>query len=313
MSTATVSRVLNGEEHVSEELTERVWAASRKLGYRPNLNARRLRRPERRTWALILPDIGNRFFTRVARGVELVASEHGITVFIGNTDNDPDRLERYLDTAIDEQVAGVILAPGSPDDDVSMVLAAGIPLVTVDATIEGLNLDAVMSDDFAGGRLAGELLLRRGHRRIGVVASPQDAPSWNQHIDGLAAALGDRAEIVAVERGDNQVGGGMSGMHSLLDRHPDLDAVFVTNNLMTLGAYRAITDRGLTVPADIDLVGYDLRSEEWALTAPVSAVNQDPQMIGEVAARLMLERELGADNAGELRLLEPQLEDPPQL
>lgn len=313
MSTATVSRVLNGDANVSEELTERVWKSTRELGYRPNLNARRLRRPERRTWALLLPDIENRFFTSVARGVELVASEHGITVFIGNTDDDPERLKRYIDTAVNEQVAGVILAPTSPVDDVSLVLSAGIPLVTVDAVIEGLKLDSVMSDDIAGGRLAGELMLRRGHRRIGVIASPQGAPSWNHRIDGLREALGERAEIVAVERGDNHVSGGMSGMIELLERHSDLDAVFVTNNLMTLGAYRVLADRGLAVPADIDLVGYDLRSDEWALTAPVSSVNQDPRMIGEMAARIMLERELGAENTGEMHLLEPRLEDPPQL
>src|SRR4051812_15693656 len=104
VSTATVSRVMNGDKAVSKALAKQVWAAVDQLGYQPNRVARRLRRPGREMWALIVPEIENQFFTSVARGIEDVASDLGIVVFIGNTDGDPLRLRRYIETALSEQV-----------------------------------------------------------------------------------------------------------------------------------------------------------------------------------------------------------------
>ncbi len=312
VSTATVSRVLSGESKVSKQLSERVWQATRELGYRPNRVARRLRRPGRESWALIVPDVENRFFTSVARGVELVASEHGITVFIGNTDHNPERLERYLDTALAEQVAGVILAPSSPDDDVSDVLSSGIPVVTVDQGLRGIPLGTVMTDHHRGGSMAGSILVERGHTRIGVIAGPQGTPEWNTRLQGLTAAIEGRAEIVGLERADNRSAGGRAAMARLLDAHPELQAVFVTNNSMTIGALREIDSRGLKIPDDIDVVGYDLNSEEWVWSTPVTSINQDPRQIGEVAARMMLQRNLGdaTGDAQEVVMLNPHIADP---
>ncbi len=312
VSTATVSRVLSGESKVSKQLSERVWQATRELGYRPNRVARRLRRPGRESWALIVPDVENRFFTSVARGVELVASEHGITVFIGNTDHNPERLERYLDTALAEQVAGVILAPSSPDDDVSDVLSSGIPVVTVDQGLRGIPLGTVMTDHHRGGSMAGSILVERGYTRIGVIAGPQGTPEWNTRLQGLTAAIEGKAEIVGLERADNRSAGGRAAMARLLDAHPELQAVFVTNNSMTIGALREIDSRGLKIPDDIDVVGYDLNSEEWVWSTPVTSINQDPRQIGEVAARMMLQRNLGdaTGDAQEVVMLNPHIADP---
>lgn len=312
VSTATVSRVLSGADAVSEPLSERVWEAIRELGYRPNRVARRLRRPGIETWALIVPDVENRFFTSVARGVELVASEHGITVFIGNTDYESERLQRYLDTALAEQVAGIILAPSSPDDDVSEVLRSNTPILTVDSPLREAAVTTVMTDHFIGGRLAGNQLTSRGHRRIGVIAGPEDNPAWNTRIAGLESSFDERASIVSVERGDNRVAGGSKAMSALLDRHDDLDAVFITNNLMTIGAAREVERRGLSMPDTIELVGYDLKSEEWVRPLPIASINQDPRSIGEVAARALLRMQDGIDDSRvkNMILLQPQIEVP---
>lgn len=315
VSTATVSRVLSGADNVSDPLSERVWTAIRELGYRPNRVARRLRRPGRETWALIVPDVENRFFTSVARGVELVASEHGITVFIGNSDYESERLQRYLDTALAEQVAGIILAPGSPDDDISAVLDAGTPILTVDSPLGDSPITTVMTDHFIGGRLAGNHLAGRGHRSIGVIAGPQDNPAWNTRIEGLESSFADHSSIVAIERGDNRIAGGERAMGALLDRDDDLDAVFVTNNLMTIGAVREIERRGLSVPDSMDVVGYDLNSEEWVRPLPVASVNQDPRAIGEVAARALLRMQAGVDDprVKNMILLQPQMARPVEI
>jgi LacI family transcriptional regulator len=309
VSTATVSRVLTGVDPVSKELTDRVWAAVRALEYRPNRVARRLRRPGHETWALIIPDVENRFFTSIARGVEAVASEAGIAVFIGNTDGDPARLQRYLDTAIAEQVAGVILAPSSPVDDVSRVIDARIPLITVDQPVRGYDLPTVMTDHFEGGRLAGEVLQENECRRVAVIAGPQDEPSWNTRLDGLRSSIGPEA-IVAVERGDNRSPSGRAAMSAILDADLAIDGLFVTNNLMTIGALREINARSLRVPDDLCVVGYDLKNEEWVSEIPVSAVNQSPYKIGRVAAQQLMDGEAGKPGPTGLRLLKPRLRTP---
>jgi LacI family transcriptional regulator len=306
VSTATVSRVLTGVDPVSKELSERVWTAVGELGYRPNRVARRLRRPGHETWALIIPDVENRFFTSIARGVEAVASEAGIAVFIGNTDGEPERLQRYLDTAIAEQVAGVILAPTTPNDDVTAVVDARIPLITVDQPLADMALTTIMTDHFEGGRLAGEVLQSNGCQRVAVIAGPQDEPSWNTRLDGLASSLPDDA-IVAVERGDNRSASGRAAMAAILDSGEPIDGLFVTNNLMTIGALREINARGLRVPDDLCVVGYDLKNEEWVSEVPVAAINQSPYKIGRVAAQLLMRGEAGDPESPGPVLLKPKL------
>ena len=306
VSTATVSRVLTGVDPVSPELTERVWTAVRDLDYRPNRVARRLRRPGHETWALIVPDVENRFFTSIARGVEAVASEAGIAVFIGNTDGDPARLRRYLDTAIAEQVAGVILAPSSPTDDVSALIDARIPLISVDQPISTYDIPTVMTDHFHGGRLAGDVLRENGCSRVAVIAGPQDEPSWNTRLDGLVASVGEEA-VVTVHRGDNRSGSGRTAMAAILDAAEQIDGLFVTNNLMTIGALREINARGIAVPDDLCVVGYDLKNEEWVSEIPVAAVNQSPYKIGRIAAEHLLDGESGHPPESGVVLLQPKL------
>lgn len=312
VSIATVSRVLSGADRVSEELTERVHNAARQLNYRPNRVARRLRRPGYGTWALIVPDIANRFFTSIAKGVEEVANEHDTVLFVGNSGADPARLRKLVSTALAEQVAGLVIVPSAPDDDLEDLRKAGTPLVLADQFLAHYSdLTTVMTDHYLGGQLAGQQLLGMGCRKIGVIAGPQPDPQWNGRLAGLASIAG--LEVVASVRGDNLAEGGSKAMATLLDSNPGLDGVFVTNNLMTLGVLRELTRRGLQVPHDLAVVGYDLSSEEW-LPLAIPAVNQDPRRIGEIAAQQLLNPDAPLGNASDVRweppliLLAPKLE-----
>lgn len=312
VSIATVSRVLSGADRVSAELTARVQDAARQLNYRPNRVARRLRRPGYGTWALIVPDIANRFFTNIAKGVEEVANEHDTVLFVGNTGADPNRLRKLVSTALAEQVAGLVIVPSTPDDDLDDLLEAGTPLVLADQFLAHYSeLTTVMTDHYLGGQLAGKQLLDMGCRKIGVIAGPQPDPQWNGRLAGLAATAG--LEIVASIRGDNLAEGGSQALSILLDSSPRIDGVFVTNNLMTLGVLRELDRRGLRVPNDLAVVGYDLSSEDW-LPLAIPAVNQDPRRIGEIAARRLLELDEPPGTHSDVRwepplvLLAPKLE-----
>lgn len=306
VSTATVSRVLSGDAKVSPELEKRVWDASRELKYNPNRVARRLRRPGREMWALIVPDIENQFFTSVARGVEDVAKDLGITVFLGNTDSDPDRLRRYIDTALSEQVAGIILGPGTPHDDVSSIIESGTPLVIVDQPLVAANVTTVMSDNRIGGALAGAALRERGYTRIAVIAGPVADPSWNARLQGVSDVFsGEGRTITVVERGDNRLDGGRAAMARVLDAQTGAQAVFITNNLMTIGALRELGARGIAAPEQFGVIGYDLNSASMSQVNPVPTVNQDPRRIGMMAAQQLLALREGTSDERPAILLPP--------
>lgn len=303
VSTATVSRVMTGDKAVSEALVKQVWAAVGQLGYQPNRVARRLRRPGREMWALIVPELENQFFTSVARGVEDVASELGIVVFVGNTARDGDRLRRYIDTALSEQVGGVILAPNMPSDDVSPLRRAGTPLVVIDLPIATPGVETVMTDHYQGGVLAGTALKETGHVRVAVIAGPEVDPAWNQRLAGLRDSFvgGERA-VVAVERGDYRTGSGRAAMARILDGDSGADSVFVTNNLMSIGALREFDARGMRVPQDFGMVAYDLNSATLSHAVQIMSVNQDPRQIGAVAARRLLLQRESAEAAAMIQL-----------
>jgi LacI family transcriptional regulator len=290
-STATVSRVMSGDKSVSEALAKQVWAAVDRLGYQPNRVARRLRRPGREMWALIVPELDNQYFTSVARGVEDVASGLGIVVFVGNTDRDADRLRRYIDTALSEQVGGVILAPSLPSDDISALQRGGTPLVVIDLPVATPGVETVMTDHYQGGVLAGAALLEEGRTRVAVIAGPAVDPAWNQRIAGLRDRFegGDR-RVVTIERGDNRTESGRDAMQRILDGDSGADAVFVTNNLMSIGALRELDARGIRIPEDFGMVGYDLNSATLSHAVPITSVNQDPRRIGAVAAAKLAEQ-----------------------
>ncbi|HEX2129995.1 MAG TPA: LacI family DNA-binding transcriptional regulator, partial [Actinophytocola sp.] len=132
VSTATVSRALNGKSTVDPELAARVLAAARELGYQPNGPARNLRRQEAAVIALIISDVENPFFTAIARGVEDVAHTVGYSVVLCNADENTDKERRYVDVAIQERVAGVIMSPTSTATNVDLLINRGTPLVAVD-------------------------------------------------------------------------------------------------------------------------------------------------------------------------------------
>jgi len=303
VSTATVSRVLTGQGTVSDPKSARVWAAVEELGYHANRVARRLRAPGKEMWALIVPDIENQFFTSVARGVEDVASELGITVFIGNTDYEEKRLSRYIETALSEQVGGIILAPGSPHDDISAVVRSGVPLVLVDQRIIDSTVPTITSDHYQGGSMAGTAMRDFGYHRIAVIAGPVRELEWNARLQGLTDAFeGTDHSIVMVERADNRVGGGREAMARILDGSSGAEAVFVTNNLMTIGALREFDARRMTVPGQFGIVGYDLNSATLSHSTPITTVNQDPRAIGREAARTLVSGRIGSGDGVLIKL-----------
>ncbi|CAN5414719.1 LacI family DNA-binding transcriptional regulator [soil metagenome] len=308
VSTATVSRVVSGRGPATEAISARVWATVNELGYQPNRVARRLRVPGKQMWALVVPDIENPFFTSIARGLEDSALEFGVTVFLGNTDDLPDKELRYLDTAIAEQVGGVVLAPSSPNVDISVLLRARVPVVIVDQVLENTDVDTVTSDNFAGGQIAGAELIRLGYTRVAAILGPATEPSWNERLRGVQEAMNaGGGEVVRVERNNNRVDGGLQSMQRLLESGVDFQAVFVSNNLMTVGAMRALDAAGKLVPRDVGIIGFDLSVALTTHAITLTSIDQDSRQMGHLAGQYLAESLLGVPSPPRSAVLTPRL------
>ncbi|HTJ35014.1 MAG TPA: LacI family DNA-binding transcriptional regulator [Dactylosporangium sp.] len=296
VSPATVSRVMNGM-NVSPERSKRVREAAEALSFRPSRTARTLRRQNSEVIALVIPDIENPFFTSLARGVEDVAQAAGYSVVLCNTDEDHDKEARYLDIAIGANMAGVILAAAGDHSDVSELIERGRPVVAVDRGPHGFDIDAVTVDNRAGGRAATKALLEAGHRRIACITGPQDVETATGRADGWSDALtaaGVPVDPSLLRYANFRVDGGEQAMAELLELPEPPDAVFVANNLMSVGALQVLAERGILPPRTGLAIFGDLPFVPL-VPLPITVVHLPARLIGTTAANLLLER-INGDN-----------------
>lgn len=296
VSTATVSRVFSGSAKVNEATTDRVLEAAKKLNYRPSRVARRLRvkNADSMVLGLIVTDLQNPFFSEIARGVEDVAYQSKNGVMVCNSDEDPEKESFYLDTLLDEQVAGLIMAPTSGNKEyLSRIVKQNIPVVLVDRLIDGLNVDTVTVDNIGGSYQAVKRLLELGHRRIGIICGIKGVYTTQQRFGGYRKALeeyGIEIEDELVVYKDSKEEGGITGTRELLSLNEPPTAIFSTNNLMTLGCFEEMYQQDIKVPDEIAIIGFDDMSWASALNPPLTAVRQPSYQLGSTATELLLKR-----------------------
>jgi LacI family transcriptional regulator len=297
VSPATVSRVLNGTGVVSAGRAERGRIAAAALGYQPHGPARALRSQRTRIWAAIVADVENPFFTSLVRGIEDVAQERGYRLVLCNTDEDLDKEAGYVEIAIAERMAGVVIAVASTTESkLAPLREHGIPVVAVDRRLADASIDSVVIDNRLGAAQATEHLLARGARRVACITGPARLSTATERLAGYEDALrrhGRKVERSLVRRADFKQDGGHRAARSLLALPDPPDGLFVCNNLMTLGALHAIREAGLRVPENVALVGFD--EAPWAaLTSPpLSVVAQPAYEMGRAAAARLAEAERG--------------------
>ena len=293
VSTATVSRVFADADRVSSELRQRVRQASRLLGYQPSRIARNLRVGTTLAVGVVIPDIENPFFTGVVRGIENVLHAAGYTLLLANSDEVPAREERMLATLRAEGVAGIVFVPIATRRTGYKGLSSTLPIVAVDRLPAGLRVDLVTVDNVAASRGAVAHLLALGHRDVALIAGPRQHSTAAERQKGYEEALAQAGLSIRpdlVQHGDFREGGGDASMRALLElRHPPT-AVFVANNLMTLGALRALHERRQRIPRDVALVGFDDMPWATSLNPPLTAVAQPAHEMGQTAAELLLAR-----------------------
>ncbi len=303
VSTATVSRILSGASLSRPATVAAVRDAVDALNYRPSGIARSLKLRTTWTLGLIVTDVQNPFFPEVVRAVEDIAWASGFAILLCNAAGDPDRESGYLRLLEERRVDGMIVAASHVTVAHAASLArTNVPVVLVNCESDEVAVPTILSDNASGGRFAAEHLLALGHRRIAVLAGTAahaDAPSRVAGVRGAMAAAGI-VEPPAVILAGATVDAGVAATAELLRSAPETTAIICYNDLLAIGAMRAVRAAGGHVPRDISVVGFDdIDAAAW-VDPPLTTIRQHKTAMGRWAVERI---------AGQLR---GDLDDSPQ-
>lgn len=290
VSKATVSRVINHNSRVNEEIKKRVLASIEELGYQPNAIARSLANSTSNVIGLILPDIVNPYFPVLARGIEDAAHKYGYSLFISNTDNNPDIEQEYIEKMCRQQVGGIILISSILDEEkVNKLTELAIPFVLCDRLIDNSPFDTVSIDNYKASYEAVLRLIRQGHKKIFHLSGPSLVQSAEMRRKAYIDAMHEHELEPKYLIGDFSYESGYGLMKSVLDKY-GLSAVFAANDLIALGAMSAIHEKGLSIPDDISVIGCDDILFAQMSYPKLSTISVPAYNIGETAVQLLVDR-----------------------
>ena len=309
VAVGTVSHYLNRSAPVADGTARRIQRTIDRLGYRPDLGARSLRVRRTQSVGLVLPNISNPFYSEVARVIEHALWERGFQTLLCDSSGEPERERAHLDGLESRRVDGILLirssgraaARAEPDQ------RGGVPVVYVDRAVAGRH--SVTSDNRMGGELAARHLAELGHRRIGVLAGEKAVLNVQQRLQGFRGELDRHGLALADDAAINgpqalELGYEVERL-VLLDPRPT--AVFATNDIVAIGAWRRLLELGLRIPQDVSLVGFDDIEMSRLLFPPLTTVSQDKSAMGEQAAALLLRLLQGEELAPDVTLIAPRL------
>lgn len=301
VSSQTVSRVMNDRPDVAEDTRQRVWTAARRLGYRPNTLARSL--ASRRSYALgvISYAVYDDYFASVVMAAEREARARGYVCVLTFLEDEPDSLLFMYNLMLERQVDGIMLL--APHPDLERPTDFPVPVITMTCPIRDDSVINVDIDNVDGGYQAVHYLTELGHRRIGVITGPAGWQSVTDRTEGARRALAqvgltDRNSWCETSAGWD-VNSGYEAARTLFSRHPDLTAVFCQNDYLALGAYRALHERGSSIPEDVSVVGYDDTPMCLYIVPELTSIRQPSTDVGELLAQLLIdavERGTGSQN-----------------
>ena len=292
VSVGTVSNVLNRPEVVSARTLNAVESAMEQLNFHRNATARNLRSGGTTAVGAIVSDVSNPFYTELLRGIEDRLETEALSLIIGSSDGDADRESRLLRMLAEQGVRGVLITPmAGTVERLSSLQRIDVPSVLMDAPVG--KVPSVGVDGVRGGRLAIEHLLAQGHSRIAFLAAAESMTPSEQRLEGAVEAVRaaglDPAEVLDVVHLDRpNASAGEAATSRLLDSDRPPTAVFSVNDIVALGVLRALRERGVLVPEEVSVVGYDDLFLDTELAVPLTSVRQPMRELGWAAADLLL-------------------------
>ncbi len=295
VSAATVSHVINGTRKVAPETVKRVQQAMETLDYRPNAVAQSLRTRKTHVIGAVVSDITNPFFATLIRGAEDAAIEAGYSLIVCNSDESLEKEDRYVRLLRQRRMDGLLISPvGDGSNSVVHQLPTWkIPFVFVDRRVEGIEADAVLSDNIDGAYQATRHLISRGHHRIGLILGIKGATTTEERLAGYRRALNE-AGITFTEElltyGGYRITGGQQSVQNFLSLSNPPTAIFSTNNLMTIGVLQELFHRHVKIPEQIGLIGFDDVPWGKLFQPSLTVIEQNPYEIGQQAVGLLLDK-----------------------
>jgi LacI family transcriptional regulator len=300
LSVPTVSRFLNGSLHLPEATVERINVAIAALNYRPNPHARRLSLGRSDTFGLVVPDISYPFFATIVAAVEQEADRRGLGVSLFATLNRPGREVEYLRMLERNHVDGLIFFTNHPDDGGLASLIDRVRRVVIaDEDVPGARAPRLFCDNVEGGRLAGRALGRAGHRRVVFLGGQAGMISATRRLAGLRAGLAEETEAIetTVWPGEYTRAAGRDAGRRFADGDRPGTAIFSTADEITVGLLEVFRDRGVEVPRDVSLVGFDDVEPQHLFAPPITAVRQPVPDLGRRALALLLDTDWQSSEA----------------
>lgn len=302
VSPATVSRVMNGTANVDEEKRERVLQAISETGFVPNAVARSLFKKSARMIGLIIPSITNPFFTQMASAIEKTADEHGYRLIFCNTGTDFEKEKAALTMLTSMNADGIILTT-SNDEIEPYVDQCNVPVVITDRLFKKKSAsNYVHCDHYAGGRLAMEHLMECGCKSIVCVKGPQHISSAKARYDGYHDVCNEHGIMEQTIDCDYDFDEGLVTTEELLLQYPNVDGVIACNDMVAISIYKVLHKKGIPVPEQIQIIGFDGLYLSGLLTPELTTVAQPIEEIGRKAAELIIYKD---ENQGENEFVLP--------
>ncbi|GAB2025673.1 LacI family DNA-binding transcriptional regulator [Lactovum odontotermitis] len=285
VSKSTVSRYIAQNGYVGKEAAVKIEAAIKALDFSPNLSARSLKTKKTNIIGLLLPDITNPFFPMLAKGVEEYLQGEGYQVLFSNIGDDGALAGDSLKILIQSNAAGIITAFDFSDKYPDL----DIPVVVVDRVGHHSKF-SVLSDNEAGGRLAAEKILQAGGKHIALVSGPINAQSINNRFKASAAVLTEhQADFRTYYSLDYNFSVVRDEAKAVLDDFPELDSIIAPSDIHAVAFISEILSRGLTIPEDIQVIGYDDILMSSFIYPALSTIHQPAYEMGMEAAKMILE------------------------
>jgi LacI family transcriptional regulator, repressor for deo operon, udp, cdd, tsx, nupC, and nupG len=307
VSTATVSRVLANNKNVSQKTRERVMEVINQLEYKPNRLAANFRKKSSETIAVILPDIANPFFSEIVKGFRDEALNNGYQILLCDTGNSTDQEAEFVELVKEKFVDGIILATARMPKEEIYKLSQEIPVVLACEYIESYEIPTVSIDNVTAAREATEFLAKQGHQRIGCITGPLDVILSRDRVKGYRQALLLNELPIhdfLIQEGDFSVKSGFDIMMKLLASEEKPTAVFASSDEMAVGVIKACKNKGLRIPEDISVIGFDDVPLCTLVEPEITTIHQPKYEMGCEAMKMLLTM-IGTNDLNQKRIVLP--------
>ncbi|HAS8006937.1 TPA: LacI family DNA-binding transcriptional regulator [Vibrio cholerae] len=312
VSTSTVSHVINKSRFVSDEIAERVNNAAQQLNYAPSALARSLKMNRTKTIGMLVTTSTNPFFGEVVKGVERSCYHQGYNLILCNTEGDSQRMKASINTLLQKRVDGLLLMCSTLEGERLDVFDRypDIPIVVMDWGPILFASDKIQDNSLQGGYMAAKHLIECGHKEIGCITGPLIRHQAQMRYEGYKRALAEAGIAINpdwIVESDFECEGGYQAFEKLYQRGKLPSALFVSNDMMAMGVIQAASQRGLRVPDDLSLIGYDDVHIAKFMTPALTTIHQPKYRLGKAAVDTLLYRLENPDTTAQVVQLEPTL------